>query len=68
MVRADWGSEYGASSLAICQLGGTEGKEGDELGSRGVGRHGAQDCAADSEDEQPDIDTHAMESSQVGAA
>lgn len=62
MVRADWRPEYSASSVAICGPGGEEGEEGDELGGGRVGRYGAQDRAADSEDEVEDPDSNALES------
>ena len=62
MVRAGRRPEYCASSVAICGSGGEEGEEGDELGSRRVGRYGAQDCAADSEDEVEDTNANAVES------
>ena len=62
MVRAGWRPEYGASSVAICESGGEEGEERDELGSRRVGRYRTQDRAADSEDEVEDTDANAVES------
>ena len=62
MVRAGWRPEYCTSSMAICESGGEEGTERAELGSRRVGRYGAQDRAADSKDEVEDTNAHAMES------
>ena len=52
VVCANWRAEHGASSLAICRLGGKKGEEGNELGSGGMGGHRAQDCAVDSDDEE----------------
>ena len=40
LVCADWGTEYRASFVAVCEFGGEEGEEGDELGGRGVGGYG----------------------------
>ena len=48
--------------MAICGSGGAESKEGDELGGGRVGRYGAQDRTADSEDEVEDTDPDALES------
>lgn len=62
VVRAGRRSEYRASPVAVCELGGAEGEAGDELGGRGVGGYGAQDCAADSDDEESDSDAVAVES------
>lgn len=62
MVCAGWRLEHRTSSVAIRGSGGEEGKEGDELGGGRVGRHGAQDRAAHSEDEVEDTDSDALES------
>lgn len=61
VVRAGWRPEHGASSVAVCGSGGEEGAEGDELGGGRVGRYGAQDRAADSENEVEDPDPDAVE-------
>lgn len=37
LVRTDWGSEYCASSVAICEPGREEGEKRDELGVEGWG-------------------------------
>ena len=61
MVRASRRSEHRASSVAVCESGREESEEGDELGSGRVGRYGAQDGAAHSEDEVEGPDRDAME-------
>lgn len=65
LVRADRRSEHGASSMAVCEPGGEEGEEGDELGRRGVGRYGAQDGAANPDDEEPGAGSDAVESGRL---
>ena len=62
MVRTNRRPEHRTSSVAVREFGGEEGEEGDELGRGRVGRYGAQDRAADSDDEVEDIDAHALES------
>lgn len=65
VVRADRRPEHRASPVAIREPGGEESEEGDELGGRRVGRHGAQDGPADPEDEVADTDSDALESGCV---
>ena len=62
VVRTDWGSQHGASSLAVCQSGGAKSAKGAELGYRRLGRHGAQDGSFDSDDEEQDSDSASVES------
>lgn len=66
VVCADWGSEHSASPLAIREFGRAEGEERNVLGSGGVGRYGAQDCAVDSVDEVEDSGSYALESCGLG--
>ena len=65
LVCADRRFEYGPSPLAICGSGGKKGTKGDELGCGGVGRDSAQDSTFDSDDEEQDFDTNAMESGSL---
>ena len=62
LVRADWRPKHRSSSLAVCGPRGEEGKKRAELGSGGVGRDRAQDCATDPEDAKSGSDSNAMES------
>lgn len=61
MVLPDWRFKHCASSLAICRSGGTKNQKRAELGCRGMGRHRSQDRAADSDDEEQDINSYALE-------
>lgn len=62
LVRASRRSEHCASSVAVCEPGGAQGEEGDVVGGGGVGRYGAQDRAVDTDDEESDPDSDAVES------
>ena len=61
MVCPDWGSQYRASSVAVCRSGGEEGKARVKLGRRGLGRDGAQDGAPDPDDEESSSGADALE-------
>ena len=65
MVRSDRRSQYGTSFVAVRRFGGKESEERDELGSGGMGRYSAQDCAFDSVDEESDTDSNALESGSL---
>ncbi|KFY59136.1 hypothetical protein V496_05782 [Pseudogymnoascus sp. VKM F-4515 (FW-2607)] len=61
MVRPDRRPEHGAPPLAVCGSGRAQAAARELLGRRGVGEHGAQDCAADPDDAVEDPDPHAVE-------
>ncbi|KFZ13689.1 hypothetical protein V502_06487 [Pseudogymnoascus sp. VKM F-4520 (FW-2644)] len=61
VVRADRRPEHGAPPLAVCGSGGAQAEAREELGCRGVGEHGAQDCTIDPDDAVEDLDPNAVE-------
>lgn len=62
LVLPDWRSEHSASLVAIRRLGRAQGAEGDELGRGRLGRHRPQDRAIDSNHEESNLDSDAVES------
>lgn len=67
MVHADRRPQCRAPPLAIRGSRGASGTSRAELERARVGRYGAQDGAPDSEDEQQDHGTHAVESDRVSS-
>ena len=61
MVRTDRRPQYRAPSLAVCRFGGEESAKGAELEHRGLGRYGSQDSTPNSDDEEQNSDSAAME-------
>jgi hypothetical protein len=62
MVCADWRIKHSASPVAVCGFGRAKAKSRTELEYRRLGRYGAQDCAVDSDNEEQNLDSDAVES------